>query len=116
MRRRESHRRHGAIEVWFVEGYGVMLRVSKRLDGFTRSGEGDDVVGSGVPVPGCVRPTEDELGNSMGDLRDLLSRSEGGIDDNMKSSVAERQLVLGHGISVPHTYDIDASSRARWLQ
>jgi hypothetical protein len=116
MRRRESDRRDSAVEVWLMEGHSVMLRVSKRLDSFTRSGEGDDVVGSGVPVPGCVRPTEDELGNGMSDLRDLLSRPEGGIDDDVKSSVTERQLVLGHGISVPHAYDIDASSCARWLQ
>lgn len=116
MRGGEGDGGHGAIEVWLVERNSVVLRVSERFDSFPGSGESDDVVGGCVPTSGCIRPTEDELGNSMSDLRDLLSRSEGGIDDDMQSSVTERQLVLGHGISVPHGYDIDASSRALWLQ
>ena len=38
---------------------------------------------------------------------------EGGIDDDMESSVAERQLVLGHVLSVAHGYDIGARLAAR---
>ena len=64
-------------------------------------------------MPGCIRPVQDELGDSVRDLRNLLSRSEGGIDDDMESSVAERQLVLGHVLSVAHGYDIDARLAAR---
>lgn len=67
-------------------------------------------------MPGCVRPVQNELGDSMGDLRNLLSRTEGGIDDDMQSCVAERQLVLGHETSVAHGHDIAASLRARSSQ
>lgn len=116
MRGRERNGCHRVIEIRLVERNGVMLRVSELFDGVTRSCESDDVVRGSVPVPGCVRPVQDELGDSVRDLRNLLSRSEGGIDDDMESSVAERQLVLGHVLSVAHGYDIDARLAARSAQ
>lgn len=87
MRRSERHGGDGMAQVWFVKGYCVVA-VTERLDNVSWRGERDDVVRGGIPMAGCVRPREDELGNCMRNLRNLLTGTESGIDDDVEAGVA----------------------------